>query len=283
MVANRGDIAPKIFDFIPFTQSLQDIAIDTKTEESRSRDELRRVVRRRVMATYLRENSNKQKPSTRPESLSAVDQRHEIGIVSCGNSVNPFNTAPIKLEAYMYDLLQFCKYPLYSHSSTDNISLVTFYTDAISVSKTLYSIEDKAEFNPMREYWLPMAFHDSALLHVFIGFADMFMVNGNSTSIQSADHLNQRWLGMRHLNEATSIVNKRMSHLQGTEVSNETLAAIATIAMIQKCNGMHNQWRIHMKGLGELVRARGGLNSLISEPLILGKLYRFVATVTPNS
>lgn len=85
-----------------------------------------------------------------------------------------------------------------------------------------------------------------------------------------------------HLNEAITIVNERVSHMQETGVSNETLAAIATIAMIQKCNGMHNQWRIHMKGLGGLVRARGGLNSLVGEPLIMGKLYRFVATVTPS-
>lgn len=70
--------------------------------------------------------------------------------------------------------------------------------------------------------------------------------------------------------------------MQETGVSNETLAAIATIAMIYKCNEMHDQWKIHMKGLGELVRARGGLNSLGGEPLLLGKLYRFVSTANTD-
>jgi hypothetical protein len=156
------------------------------------------------------------------------------------------------------------------------------YIDSTSVSKILYSIEDKAAFNPMSEYWLPMAFHDSALLHVFISFADFFMVNNNNISVASVAHQTQRLLWRRHLNEAISIVSERVSVIQGSGVSNETLAAIATIAIIQKCNGMHELWKIHMKGLGELVRARGGLSSLVREPLIMGKLYRFVSTLCPD-
>ena len=132
----------------------------------------------------------------------------------------------------------------------------------------------------MSEYWLPMAFHDSALLHVFIGTADFFMVNNTSTSITS---INYHILGLRHMNEAISILNKRVSNIQGCGVSNETLAAVATITMLQKCNGTHEQWTIHMKGLGELVRARGGLRSLLVEPLIMGKLYRYVQTTDPRS
>lgn len=76
------------------------------------RDELRRVVRRRVMNTYLREkrqNNNKQKPSTQSDNLNLATERHAIDMIPLGNSEDPFNTAPIKLEAYMYDLLQFCE------------------------------------------------------------------------------------------------------------------------------------------------------------------------------
>lgn len=126
VASNRDDIAPRDFDFIPFTQPSENIANNAKIKEARARDELRRVVRKRAMATYLREkrqNSKEQKQSTRLEILS-MGQRHTIDTVPYGSSVDPFNTAPIKLEAYMYDLLQFCEHPFSSHSSTSNIGLI---------------------------------------------------------------------------------------------------------------------------------------------------------------
>lgn len=126
---NRGDMGPRNFDFIPFSQPSQDIANNAHTTEAKARDDLRRVVRRRAMHSYLREkrhNNNKQKQLTQPKNPRLVTQRHSINIIPWGNSVDPFDTAPIKLEAYMYDLLQFCEYPLYSHSSTGNVSLMGF-------------------------------------------------------------------------------------------------------------------------------------------------------------
>lgn len=69
-----------------------------------------------------------------------------------------------------------------------------------------------------------MAFRDSALLHVFIGFSDLFKANNNKMYSTSVDYCDRWCLGMRHLNEAISIVNKRAS-----DVQNESLATIAII------------------------------------------------------
>ena len=111
VAADQGDIGQRNFDFIPFAHPSRDKAFDTRTKEARARDELRRVVRRRVMNTYLREkrNDTKQKPSTQSGNLNMATERHAIDTIPCGNTQDPFNTAPIKLEAYMYDLLQFCE------------------------------------------------------------------------------------------------------------------------------------------------------------------------------
>jgi hypothetical protein len=56
----------------------------------------------------------------------------------------------------------------------------------------------------MAEYWLPMAFHDSALLHVFIRFADLFATNNNNNK----NIYYGRTTGARHLNAAVSLINR---------------------------------------------------------------------------
>jgi hypothetical protein len=46
--------------------------------------------------------------------------------------------------------------------------------DTSSVSHALYSIEKYTSFNPTTEYWLPLAFHDAALLNAILACADAF-------------------------------------------------------------------------------------------------------------
>ncbi|KAB8214501.1 hypothetical protein BDV33DRAFT_196057 [Aspergillus novoparasiticus] len=70
-----------------------------------------------------------------------------------------------------------------------------------------------------------------------------------------------------------SIVNLRMAD-STISVSDETLAVVASIAMIKKMLGFHDEWNVHMQGLKSLVDLRGGLDSLNDKPLIQSKLYR---------
>jgi hypothetical protein len=141
VATNWSDVESRNFDFISVTQPSQKTVSNAKSEEARTRDELRTVIRRRVMATYLREkrqNSNKQKPPTQSESPGLATKRHAIGIAPHDNSTDPFSTAPIKLEAYMYDLLQFCEYSLSSLSPTSNLGLIaTLYRLHIRLQNTL--------------------------------------------------------------------------------------------------------------------------------------------------
>lgn len=70
-----------------------------------------------------------------------------------------------------------------------------------------------------------MSFHDSALLHVFIGLSESFTANG--------DMHGRHPLALKHLTEAIAIVNARVVNIHRDGISNATLAAIATIAIIQ--------------------------------------------------
>jgi hypothetical protein len=95
--------------------------------------------------------------------------------------------------------------------------------DITTVWTTLYSIEKHVNFNPMIEFWLPLTFHDGALLHALIGCADSFAAR--------LSYFHERPISVKHLNEAISIVNKRISN--ACSVSDETLVVIATIAIIE--------------------------------------------------
>ncbi|KFY38225.1 hypothetical protein V494_04482 [Pseudogymnoascus sp. VKM F-4513 (FW-928)] len=157
--------------------------------------------------------------------------------------VDPFETSPIALEPYMHDLLfHFCT----------------------TLWKNIYSLEGLVGCNPIAEYWLPIAFNDPALLHSFIGCADVY-VSGYSTITDASR-------GLKHLQAAISIVNQRI--MEHTSVKSlGTLAVVAGIALLEKGAGNHDHWRVHMQGLKQLVELHGGVECLSSEPLLLNKIY----------
>ncbi|KAJ5627747.1 hypothetical protein N7490_009975 [Penicillium lividum] len=78
---------------------------------------------------------------------------------------------------------------------------------------------------------------------------------------------------IKHLNAAIHIVNKRIENYKVP--TDATLVIVATMAIIEKHRGSHENWSIHMEGLRKLVTLRGGLESLESQPLAMGKLYRY--------
>ncbi|KAK7227997.1 hypothetical protein V2G26_000167 [Clonostachys chloroleuca] len=158
--------------------------------------------------------------------------------------VDPFNTSCITLEPYMHDLLS-----LFSSR----------------IWRSIYTLEEVGGWNPIENYWLPLAFQDPALLHSFIACADAY-VNG-----YRSEQVRPRWL--RHLSEVISIMNQRLS-MPTPSISKQTLAVIAGMALLELRSGRHEHWRTHMKGLKVLVELYGGLETMDSEPLVLHKIYR---------
>ncbi|KAH8648471.1 hypothetical protein BX600DRAFT_475314 [Xylariales sp. PMI_506] len=168
-----------------------------------------------------------------------------INLIQGFAGVDPFETSSVKLEPYMLDLLYYFSTHLW---------------------KTIYSLEDMAGCNPIVEYWLPLAFKDPALLHSLLGCADTYIFGYRTIHDGGAR-------GFKHLHTAVSIINQRLSVSQPA-YSIATLAVVAAIALLEKGAGRHEHWRIHMRGLKQLVDQRGGLESLLSEPMVLHKIYR---------
>ncbi|KAJ5578804.1 uncharacterized protein N7459_007768 [Penicillium hispanicum] len=156
---------------------------------------------------------------------------------------DPFAVLPVKIEPYMQTLLH-------------------YYTTI--GWKMFYSIEKHTIFNPMTEYWLSLAYRDAAFMHTIIGCAESHFAESPS--------YHDRPITVKHLNAAISIINRRLANSE--VITDGTLVVIATMAMIEKHRGAHANWKIHMEGLKKLLRLRGGLGSLESQPLLMTKLHR---------
>uniref|UniRef100_A0A8H7N8N4 Transcription factor domain-containing protein n=1 Tax=Bionectria ochroleuca TaxID=29856 RepID=A0A8H7N8N4_BIOOC len=159
------------------------------------------------------------------------------------SGVDPFGTACIPLDSYMLDLLSLLSTKLWTY---------------------MYSLEEVGGWNPIQNYWLPIAFYDAALMHSFLACTDSY-VKGYAAGEVGA-------FGLHHLQQVICIVNKRLAKGE-TPISRGTIAVISGISLLEG-PGRHRHWRTHMKGLKALVELSGGLDSFASEPLVMQKIYR---------
>ncbi|KAL4941753.1 hypothetical protein BDV06DRAFT_193813 [Aspergillus oleicola] len=192
-----------------------------------------KVIRRRGMLLHLREKRQ-----------DMLEDRHSKALVPQPSGVDPFDAAPLKIEPYMHDLLRYC---------------------CTSTWKYFYMIEEKAGINPIQEFWMPLAFQDSALLHAFIAFSAHFAPEIPSTDRQP--------LVLHHLAQAISQANNRMAPI-ADGVSVETIVIIALAAIIQNSHGTKAHWEHSMQGLRALISYDGVLETLEQKPLVLGAIYR---------
>ncbi|GLA94363.1 hypothetical protein AtubIFM57143_001346 [Aspergillus tubingensis] len=76
-----------------------------------------------------------------------------------------------------------------------------------------------------------------------------------------------------HISRAMSIIRKRLVDSVDPP-SDETIVAVASIAIAKKAAGQHDQWEVDMRILKALVDMRGGLDALNDKPMVQGKIYR---------
>ncbi|KAM0127295.1 hypothetical protein ACHAP3_008863 [Botrytis cinerea] len=159
-------------------------------------------------------------------------------------AVEPFNAFPIKIEPYMLDLLS------------------SYTTD---IYETMYTLEKHVNLNPAKDYWLPMAFQDAALLHAFI-----FCADGHGTISRGRK---EGPAAVIHLRQAIQIVNERL-RAPVPSITDATIAVVCTFAHMEILNGNHENWMVHMRGLEQMLRHRGGMEAFESNRLVRSKINR---------
>ncbi|PYH96846.1 hypothetical protein BO71DRAFT_348163, partial [Aspergillus ellipticus CBS 707.79] len=235
---------PKAMAKLPATNHFEFINLGAETTHITK--ESRKLIRSHAMLNHGHHNpkDNQDSKGYRNSDVHQTPTRTQIlpqPIMTFPNRADPFDTLPIVFEPYMHDLL-------------------VYYTK--TAWQTLYSIEKRGGCNPIHEYWAPIIFRDAAMLHVVLGCATLFTRTKRlSPAFRS------------HMNQATGVIQKRLARAPHV-VSDETLVAIASMAVAKKAVGLHDQWLSDMQILKCLVDLRGGLDALNDKPLVQGKIYR---------
>lgn len=185
-------------------------------------DETRATIRRRVMNNYVQKRRRKRADEKKQHGVLGLD------LVQTIDGADPFDVFPIRLEPYMIDLLKYCKLTFYTicHPSPSNMALV--FIDMTTVWRSYYTIESRASINPITDYWLPIAFHDDALLHLLIGCSF-------SHSYRSG-YPQKHSIWFMHMNKALTIVRNRLESSQ--LMTDETIAVVATLAFVEVCSSL---------------------------------------------
>ena len=138
--------------------------------------------------------------------------------VICGpSSFDPFDCLPLRIQPYMIELLSKCK-------CLQN-SVILFSLDLMSPIDTtcsyerLYSIEKYADYNPMRDYFLPMAFKDLALFHAIL-FSSVCLKTLTVKEVPKA---------VAHLKECIRLVNQRLQS-PSPVVADSTILIVLMVA-----------------------------------------------------
>lgn len=100
--------ATQNYDFIPVTHFRNHE--NTDSSNSKTQDALRRIIRKRVMITHMREKRRKDRKTHQAnhDAISSHTENHYLFNMSYTGKADPFDATPFKLEAYMYDLLKYC-------------------------------------------------------------------------------------------------------------------------------------------------------------------------------
>ncbi|KAG9241669.1 hypothetical protein BJ878DRAFT_545019 [Calycina marina] len=204
--------------------------------------EVQKVVKRNAMHDY-RQREREKKRVNKGNLLSIIDVMTNMVLLPVITSENP-DEPSIQLDQYMLDRL---------------------HTYTTSIYELVYSIEKYADYNPISETWLPMAFKDPALLHCLIFCADGYSA--------LADGVRERPLAVMHLKEASRMVNQR---LRGPNpiITDSTLVIVCTLAHAEKLKGNVENWKIHLEGLREMIELRGGMEAFADKRMVQNKIHR---------
>jgi hypothetical protein len=129
----------------------------------------------------------------------------------------------------------------------------------------IYSIEKHVGYNPMTDYFLPLAFNDPAVMHAMLFSASSIVL----PFLQSRERLKS----MVHLRECIRMVNERLRSSPPI-ITDGTIAIVAVVAYVEKSIGHHENWKVHMQGLREIVRRRGGISVFRSNRILYSKIQR---------
>ncbi|KAE9375541.1 hypothetical protein N431DRAFT_437034 [Stipitochalara longipes BDJ] len=222
----------------------------TSTPENKNGPETLRTIRRhvrneligcakeRMMCTEKDSRARSQEiPKPHPESSILAFDKHLLA------PSTSFSDYPINMQLHTHVLLD--KYLTYA-------------------SSRMFPVGCSLRTSPLKTpEWFHFAVTDAAMLHAMCYAAAIYLalLEGRRESQDT----------LRHQNQTISIVQKRLGTSDHSS-NDATLGAISCLAIGGAISGDVHIWHRHMRGLREMIHARGNISSLT--PLLQTKLRR---------
>ncbi|KEF57165.1 uncharacterized protein A1O9_07355, partial [Exophiala aquamarina CBS 119918] len=113
------------------------------------------------------------------------------------------------------------------------------------------------EYNTLQKIWLPVAVTDEVLLHTILFASALYF---------HRDDFKDASLLMK------VILDRLNRRLHNKTLSDATIGAVSCLAMCENTLGKHQRYAMHMSGMAEMVRVRGGMATIRRE--LQMKIYR---------
>ncbi|KAF2816650.1 uncharacterized protein BDZ99DRAFT_515230 [Mytilinidion resinicola] len=228
----------------------QDWLFVDATEPLRKRDPgVQKLVRRHVMKDYYGDPEAREKakrpriksPTSSAGVASVLERDHRAMLKESLFSKNPPGSAtslyggglPFAIKPYFHKLMN-------------------FYISQIA--RVLYPLQDNMIFNPAHKFWFPLALTDEALFRALLYVSALGLTTLPGSKASASDDptgLTRPLFGL---------LSQRLNDL--SKVSDATIGAISCLAMVATMYGKKDEWSMHLKGMAEMIRIKGGLSAI---------------------
>lgn len=190
--------------------------------------------------------------------------RYATSPVERPSRVTLFKDPSVPLSLGLSTALSSFHYPLDMQPGTHAL-LEQYLTHA---TNRMYPLRSCFKTSPFRSpQWFHFAVNDAAMLHgvLFAGAVYLALLQGKRETQDT----------MYHENAAISIVQKRLE-TSDCKFDDAILGTISCLALGDAILGNHEHWNLHMRGIQQIIRARGRMSSL--PPFLRAKLHRVDVT-----
>ncbi|KAL3420289.1 hypothetical protein PVAG01_08787 [Phlyctema vagabunda] len=208
-------------------------------------NDVRKMVRTHVMNEHIR--TKKQRKSARNDQGGRVTRSSSSNTQAQASEHEASSEVP-RLLGYPSALCTYA-YPIAMQTRTHQL----LSTYLCHVTRRAHPLEQHLKINPSKcVEWFHLAVNDKAMFHalLFAMASVLALLEGKSGSDES----------MYHMTKTIEIVNKRLRenvHL----VEETTIGALSCLALGEAVVGNVHLWHVHMRGLKEMIRAKGDVQS----------------------
>ena len=106
------------------------------------------------------------------------------------------------------------------------------------------------QFNPIKTIWFPTAVTDEVLLHTILFSSAIHLYASQHHDFKDSELLMK------------VILNRLNRRISDGKISDATIGAVSCLALCENEVGNHKKWQVHMAGMSEMIRVRGGMSSI---------------------